>query len=107
MILLKSFLCRVQNSKHYTQIDYKDSLNTGHFSSYQLNAHFLYSIIIYMLHYNPQHISSNNLRIFRRTNFIITASVIVTLCKWPYSTPVESGLSIRSQSAYSKAVYGE
>jgi len=31
--------------------------------------------------------------IFRRTNCIITASGIVTLCKEPYSTPVESGLS--------------
>ena len=30
--------------------------------------------------------------IFRRTNFIITASGIVTLCKQPYSMPVESGL---------------
>jgi len=30
--------------------------------------------------------------IFRRTNCIITASGIVTVCKQPYSTPVESGL---------------
>ena len=30
--------------------------------------------------------------IFRRTNCIITASGIVTLCKRPYSMPVESGL---------------
>jgi len=30
--------------------------------------------------------------IFRRTNCIIAASGIVTLCKWPYSMPVESGL---------------
>ena len=30
--------------------------------------------------------------IFRRTNCIITASDIVTLCKRPYSTAVESGL---------------
>ena len=30
--------------------------------------------------------------IFRRTNFIITASGIVTLCKRPYSMPVESRL---------------
>jgi len=28
--------------------------------------------------------------IFRRKNFIITASGIVTLCKRPYSMPVES-----------------
>ena len=31
--------------------------------------------------------------IFRRSNCIITASGIVTLCKHPYSMPVESGLS--------------
>jgi len=31
--------------------------------------------------------------IFRRTNCVITASGIVTLCKRPYSMPVESGLS--------------
>jgi len=64
------------------------------FSSYQLNAHFLYSITIYtyMLHYYPQHVSSSTLLIFRRTNCIITASGIVTLCKRPHSMPVESGL---------------
>ena len=45
-----------------------------------------------MLHYNPQHVSSSALLIFRDTNCIITASGIVTLCKRPYSTPVESGL---------------
>jgi len=46
-----------------------------------------------MLHYNPQHVSSSTMLIFRRTNFIITASGIVTLCKGPYSMPAESGLS--------------
>ena len=45
-----------------------------------------------MLHHNPQHVSSSTLLIFRRTNCIITASGIVTLCKRPYSMPVESGL---------------
>ena len=43
-----------------------------------------------MLHYNPQHVSSSTLLIFRRINCIITASGIVTLCKQPYSMPVES-----------------
>jgi len=57
-------------------------------SNYQLNAHFLYSITIHMLHYNPQHVSSSTMLIFRRTNCIITASGIVTLCKWPYSMPI-------------------
>ena len=45
-----------------------------------------------MLHYNPQHVSSSTLLIFRRTICIITASGIITLCKRPYSMPVESGL---------------
>ena len=40
-----------------------------------------------MLHYNPQHVPSSTLLIFRRTNCIITASGIVTLCKRPYSMP--------------------
>ena len=61
-------------------------------SNYQLNAHFLYSITICMLHYNPRHVSSSTLLIFRRTDCIITASGIVTLCKQPYSMPVERGL---------------
>jgi len=47
------------------------------------------------VNYNPQHVSSSTLPIFRMTNFIITAYGIVTLCKRPYSMPVESGL--RSQ----------
>ena len=46
-----------------------------------------------MLHYNPRHVSSINMPIFRRTNFIITASGIVTLCKWLYSMPDESRLN--------------
>jgi len=45
-----------------------------------------------MLHYNPQHVSTSTLLIFRRTNFIITASGIATLCRHPYSMLVESGL---------------
>ena len=38
-------------------------------------------LTIYMLHYNPQHVSRSTLLTFRRTNCIITASRIVTLCK--------------------------
>jgi hypothetical protein len=49
------------------------------------NAQFLYSLTICMLHYNPRHVSSINMPIFRRTNCIITASGTVTLCKWLYS----------------------
>jgi len=56
-----------------------------------------------MLHCNPQHVSSSTLFIFRRTNCIITASGIVTLCKRQYSMPVERGLSVRFQRAYCTA----
>jgi len=45
-----------------------------------------------MLHYTPQHVSSSTLLTLRRTNYITTASGIVTLCKQPYSMRVESGL---------------
>ena len=45
-----------------------------------------------MLHYAPQHVSSSTLLILRMTNFITTASGIVTLCKQPYSMQLESGL---------------
>ena len=45
-----------------------------------------------MLRYNPRHVSSINMPIFRRTNCIITASGIVTLCKGLYITPDESRL---------------
>ena len=45
-----------------------------------------------MLHYDPQHVSSSTLLILRRTNFITTASGIVTLHKQPYSMQVESCL---------------
>ena len=41
-----------------------------------------------MLHYNPRHVSSSTMLIFRRSNYIITASGIVTLCKRLYSMPV-------------------
>ena len=52
-----------------------------------------------MLHYNPRHVSISTMLIFRRTNCIITASGIVTLCKRPYSTPVESGWSVTQHSS--------
>ena len=46
-----------------------------------------------MLHYNPQHVSSSATLIFKRSNCIITASGIVTLCKWPYSMLADSALN--------------
>jgi len=50
-----------------------------------------------MLRYNPRHVLSSNMLIFRRSNCIITASVIVTLCKRLYSTPVESSAMMHGQ----------
>ena len=43
-----------------------------------------------MLHYNPRRVSNINTPIFRRTNYIITASGTVTLCTVQYSMPDES-----------------
>jgi len=51
-------------------------------------------LTICVLHYNPRHVSSINMPIFRRTNCIITASGIVTLCKRLYSVPDESRQSL-------------
>ena len=45
-----------------------------------------------MLHYNPRHVSNINMPIFRRTNCIITAPGIVTLCKRLYVMPDDSRL---------------
>jgi hypothetical protein len=52
---------------------------------------------ICMLHYNPRHVSSINMPIFRRTNCIITASAIVTLCKRLYSMLLSGILYSRLQ----------
>ena len=68
-------------------------------SIYQLNAQFLYSITIYKLHYNPQHVSSSTLLIFRRTNCIITAPGIVTLYTAVHYAGWER-TAVRSQPAY-------
>ena len=68
------------------------SLSVNDCTVRRLKADCLYSITICMLHYNPRHVSSINMPIFRRTNCIITASGIVTLCKLLHSMPVESGL---------------
>ena len=48
-----------------------------------------------MLHYNPRQVSSINMPIFRRTNCIITASGIVTLCTAPYKLGVAPWGAIR------------
>ena len=75
------------------------------FSSNRLNAHFLYSITIYMLHYNPPHVLSSTLLIFRRTNCIITASGIITQTAVQYAG--WEWTAVRSQPAYCMAIYRE
>ena len=75
------FLCFSDRASYYRLISFTN-----------FNAQFLYSLTIYMLHYNPRHVSSINLPIFRRTNCIITAFAIVTLCTAQYSMPDESRL---------------
>ena len=72
--------------------DWKRLLKEGLISFTNFNAQFLYSLTICMLHYNPPHVSSINMPIFRRTNCIITTSGIVTVCKRLYSMPDESRL---------------
>ena len=70
----------------YTQLTYKLISFT------KFNAQFLYSLKIYMLHYNRRRVSNINMPIFRRTNCIITTSGIIVLCKWLYSVADKSRL---------------
>jgi hypothetical protein len=65
------------------------------------NAQLFYPLTICMLHYNPRHVSRINMPIFRRKNFIITASDIVNLYTVQYSMPNES----RLQSAFIRILY--
>ena len=55
-----------------------------------LTHKFFYSITICRLHYNPRHVSSINMPIFRRTNCIITdESRLCRVCSHPaYCTTV-------------------
>ena len=77
--------CRVSSTSEITGSNpsLKTKISKTCFN-YQLNAQFLYSITICMLHYNPRHVSSINMPIFRRTNCIMTASRIVNLCTVQY-----------------------
>jgi hypothetical protein len=69
----------------------------GLISFTNFNAQFLYSLTICMLYYSHRHVSSINMPIFRRTNYTVTASGIVTLCKRLYSMPDESRLKKTSK----------
>jgi len=48
-----------------------------------------------MLHYNPRHVSNINMPVFRRTNCIITASGIVTLCTAVYRVTIPDAVIIQ------------
>jgi len=63
----------------------------------------VYSLTIYMLHYDPQRVSSSTLLILRRTNCITTASGIVTTVQYAGWERT----AVRSQPAYCMAVYRE
>ena len=55
-----------------------------------ISFHRLFIVYIY---YTPLHVSSTIMLIFRRTNVISTASGIVTVFRWLYSTQVTTVLS--------------
>jgi hypothetical protein len=85
-------------------VDRVDVYSNRHYSNDlfhlpNFNAQFLYSLTICMLHYNPRHVLSINMSIFRKTNYIITTSGIVTLCKRLYSMSDESRLQSRLLSS--------
>ena len=48
-----------------------------------------------MLHYYPRHVTSINMPIFRRTNFILTASGIVALCKRLHRVTIPDAVRIQ------------
>ena len=66
---------------------------------------FLYLLTKFLLHYYPRHVSSINMPIFRRKNFIHTASGIFALCKRLHSKLKNK--RVRSQPVYCADVYRE
>ena len=85
------FTQRVVQQATYVRLQYHIAYICLHIfgliSFTNFNAQFLYSITICMLHYNPRYVSSINMPNFRRTNCIIIASGIVTLCS-PLSSAI-------------------
>jgi hypothetical protein len=86
----RPFVSRSQLSHTEIRIYSQSKSYVSLISFTNFNAQFLYSITICILHYNPRHVSSIDMPIFRRTNCIITASGIVILCKRLYSMHGES-----------------
>jgi len=76
--ILRMCACTHARARAHTHTHFRQQW-TRLVSNYQLDAQFLYSITIYMLRYNPRHVSSITGLIFRMSNCIITDSGIVTL----------------------------
>jgi hypothetical protein len=87
------YLCNKTNLMHYLSSVYFVNQTLHRLISITNLMHKLFSTItICMLHYNPRHVSSINMLIFRRTNCIITASGIVTLCTVLLCSLLSSGI---------------
>ena len=90
-------ISRYEGHKWWEQLVHEKQMSGTYFNNL-LNAQFLYSITICMLHYNPRHVSSVNMPIFRRTNFIIThleSSLSLngcTVCRMRADTLLSSGV---------------
>jgi len=87
--------CLNQNAIHL-RVKYKQSL-LRLVSNYQLNAQFLYSTTVYMLHYNPRHVSSSTVLIFRRAN-CITESDDTRCCNNTICPPEDEHSTARNMS---------
>jgi len=66
-------------------------------SNYQLNAQFLYSITIYMLHYIPRHVSSSTM-LSRRTVRPFTESDYTRCCNNTICPPEDEHSTARNMS---------
>jgi hypothetical protein len=70
-------------------------LTIVHITSVKTNLthNICFVIYIYYVCYLPVHVSSSNMLIIRSLNCINTASVAVTLCRWPFGAQVGRVLS--------------
>ena len=98
----KCVVRRFRRRANVIQCNYTNLDSIELFHQPTLMHNFLYSLTTCLLHYYPRHVSSINMPIFRRKNYIHTASGIIALCKRLHSTLVES-----SQSVYCADVYRE
>ena len=91
IVTMSKCLLNISNTNHIMR-DITVLFKLELFRQPTLMHNFLYSLKICLLHYYPRHVSSINMPIFRRKNYIHTASGIFALCKSLHNTPVESGL---------------